>query len=84
PPLEAQACGVPVVASNRSSLPEILGNSALLADPWRIDELVTAIRSLLENNNLKEKIKQRGYENIKRFSWEKTARQVLKIFESIK
>jgi len=84
PPLEAQACGVPVIASNRSSLPEILGDSALLVDPWRIDELVMALESLLEDNNLREEIKKRGYENIKRFSWEKTAHQVLEIFESIK
>ncbi|MDI6734100.1 MAG: glycosyltransferase family 1 protein [Patescibacteria group bacterium] len=84
PPLEAQTCGAPVVASNRSSLPEILGESALFVDPWRINEFVVAIESLLENRGLSEKLIKKGFENIKRFNWAKTAHRVLEIFETLK
>jgi len=83
PPLEAQSCGAPVVVSNRSSFPEIIGNSGMLADPWRIEEQVSAIETLMQNKKMKLEYIQRGYENIKRFSWEKTAEQFLKLFNDL-
>lgn len=83
PPLEAQACGTPVVASNRASLPEILGSSACLVDPWRIEEIVDATRSLLTDTVLWSEYRARGEVNIRRFSWDTTAEQFLKLFESL-
>ncbi|MBI2035628.1 MAG: glycosyltransferase family 4 protein [Candidatus Liptonbacteria bacterium] len=79
PPLEAQACGVPVVASNRTSLPEILGDSAALIDPWRVLELADAVRKILLSSQAKEDLTIRGYENAKKFSWDKTARETIKL-----
>ncbi len=81
PPLEAQLCGCPVIAGERTSLPEILGPSALFADPWRVNDLASQIKKILTDNQLKNKLVAAGYENVKRFSWEKTAREVLDIFK---
>lgn len=82
PPLEAQACGLPVVASNRSSLPEVLGKSALLTDPWRVGELALAIESVLTDNKTSEMLKTRGFENIKRFNWPNAAREVVALLKT--
>ncbi len=83
PPLEAQACGTPVVASNRASLPEILGSSACLVDPWRVEEIADATRSLLTDADMRTDYCIRGEANIRRFSWDRTAEQFLKLFESL-
>ena len=82
PPLEAQACGVPVVASTRTSLPETLGNSAVLVDPWRIGDLAHAIEEILINPNWKIYLVSAGFRNSKRFSWKKTAEEIISIFEN--
>jgi len=82
PPLEAQACGAPVVISNRSSFPEIIGNSGFLVDPWRIDEQISALEELLTNNSLRSKFVERGFKNTERFSWETTAHEFLKTFNA--
>ncbi len=84
PPLEAQACGTPVVSSNRGSLPEVLGQSALLYEPNNEEGIAFGIYSLLTNKELRENIVARGFENISRFEWEKTANETLKIFEKYK
>jgi glycosyltransferase involved in cell wall biosynthesis len=80
PPLEAQACGTAVVASNRSSLPEILDSSAILVDPNNIYELTQAIKFLLESEELRERYIKLGQENIKRFNWLETAKKIIKLF----
>jgi glycosyltransferase involved in cell wall biosynthesis len=82
PPLEAQACGLPVIASNRSSLPEILGDSALLVDPWRVSELALATESVLRDKKMSDTLAVRGAENARRFKWKDTTRQVLKILKA--
>jgi len=79
PVLEAQAAGVPVVASNISSLPEILGDSALLVDPYKPQEIAAAIYKILKNPESKQELIKKGQENIKRFSWLKCAKQTLKV-----
>lgn len=81
PPLEAQACGVPVISSANSSLCEILGNSALLVNPDDVTELSRAIQTFLEKPELCKQYIEKGFENIKRFSWEQTATQTLKLFQ---
>ncbi len=83
PPLEAQRCGVPVVASNRTSLPEILGESAMLIDPWKTRDLANAIEEVLSGTEAREELVRKGYENVKRFSWEGAARETIRVFEDI-
>ena len=79
-PLEAQACGVPVIASNRTSLPEILGNSARLIDPWNVEELCEAMKSVFTGSSLRDFLIGAGYDNVKRFTWERAARETLELF----
>ncbi len=83
PPLEAQACGVPVAASNRTSLPEILGESAYLFDPWRLEDIYKGIKILAQDSAAREKMIKLGLENAAKFSWRKTAGETLKIFSEI-
>jgi glycosyltransferase involved in cell wall biosynthesis len=83
PPLEAQKCGCPVVASNRSSLPEVLGSSALLADPYRLEELALAMESAATDEELRKELIQKGFENSARFTWEKTAGEIREVFKNI-
>lgn len=78
PAIEAQACGCPVISSNASSLPEVLGDSALMCDPHHASEFADAIVRLVSQPALKEKLISKGYENVKRFSYEKSADDLLK------
>ena len=82
PILEAQACGTPVVCSMTSSLPEAAGDAALFFDPLDVDAIAGALHRALTDDALRAKLIARGFENIKRFSWEVSARQVLRAFES--
>lgn len=79
PVLEAQAAGVPVIASNVSSLPEVAGQGAILADPKNTLEISKAMKKILEDATAKNDLIQKGYQNIERFSWEKCARETLKV-----
>lgn len=83
PPLEAQSCGTPVIASNRASLPEILGDSALLIEPWKTGELVSAIETVCLNSGIKKRLIQAGFKNIKRFSWQKAAAETLQVIKKV-
>ncbi|MCX6788607.1 MAG: glycosyltransferase family 1 protein [Candidatus Jorgensenbacteria bacterium] len=80
PPLEAQACGAPVITSNRSSLPEIVGDSALLVDPWKVEELAHAMQLILKNEKVRIDLRKKGFENIKRFSWTKATDELMRVF----
>jgi glycosyltransferase involved in cell wall biosynthesis len=77
PPLEAMACGCPVVASNRTSVPEVVGDAALLADPDDIPALAGAIRRVLTDDALRADLRRRGFRNLNRFSWESAAERTL-------
>ncbi len=79
PVLEAQVVGTPVVASNTSSLPEILGNSALLVNPKSPDEIAEAIYKVIKDQELKKDLIKKGYENIKRFSWQNCANETFNV-----
>ena len=79
PPLEAMACGVPVVASFASSLPEVLGQAALLVDPYNIQDMAGGLEQVLTDENLKNKLIARGLELVKQFDWKKAAREYLRI-----
>jgi len=81
PILEAQACGTPVVCAMTSSLPEAAGDAALFFDPLDGDAIAGALARALTDDALRAKLIARGFENVKRFSWEVSARQILRAFE---
>jgi glycosyltransferase involved in cell wall biosynthesis len=83
PPLEAMAHGTPVLASNTSSLPEVVGNAAVLVNPENVFEIMRALHRVLLDQPLREKMKQRGYEQVKRFSWEISAQKILAAYEEV-
>jgi glycosyltransferase involved in cell wall biosynthesis len=80
PPLEAMACGTPVVTSNVSSLPEVVDDAAVLVNPENVFDIARGIRDVLLNAELRQDLIRRGREQASRFSWERTARQVLEIY----
>lgn len=81
PVLEAQTCGVPVLTSRCTSLPEVGGKGAYYVDPYSEEEIAEGIGKLLTEPELTEKLVQLGKENVKRFSWEKSARKLEKMIE---
>jgi glycosyltransferase involved in cell wall biosynthesis len=83
PPLEAMACGVPVIASHVSSLPEVVGDAALLVDPYDEQKIASAIQSLLLDQQLRNELVRKGFERVKLFSWKKAAIETLKVYESV-
>jgi len=83
PPLEAQQYGVPVVSSNESCLPEILGDSALYFDPNNPEQMADMIYKALDDENVRGELKQNARENLQRFSWEKLAREALEIYKMV-
>ncbi len=82
PILEAQACGCPVITSNISSMPEVAGDGAVYVNPYSIEDIIDGIRKIEDGRLRMEKIKQ-GFENIKKFSWEKCAKETLEVLISI-
>jgi glycosyltransferase involved in cell wall biosynthesis len=81
PPLEAMACGTPVVTSNVSSLPEVVGDAAVLVNPENVFDIARGIRDVLLDEELRARLIRRGREQAARFSWTWTARQVLEIYK---
>jgi glycosyltransferase involved in cell wall biosynthesis len=82
PVLEAMACGVPVVCSDTSSIPEVAGDSALLVDPLRLDELAEGMIRVLREEELREEMVNRGLAQAADFTWERSARQLLNVINS--
>ncbi|OHB21243.1 MAG: hypothetical protein A2666_05670 [Parcubacteria group bacterium RIFCSPHIGHO2_01_FULL_47_10b] len=83
PPLEAMACGTPVISSFGSSLPEAVGDAALMVDPYRVDELVAAMREVLVSAKLRKTLVQKGKVQAARFLWDDCARITLDLFGSV-
>jgi len=83
PPLEAMACGTPVVVSNVSALPEIVGDAGLLADPNDVEELEVAIYRALTDTDLRETMIERGLKRAALFSWERAARETLEVYRQV-
>ena len=81
PVLEAMACGIPVITSNVSSLPEVAGDAAFLVDPYSVEEIAESARKILKDRELKDDLSKRGMERAKSFSWEKTAMETLRAYE---
>jgi len=84
PVLEAMQYGCPVITSNVSSLPEAGGDAALYIDPLNVDDIALKIKMIIEDKKLRDNLIEKGKKQAARFSWEKTARETLKVLESIK
>jgi len=82
PPLEAMACGTPVSASHVSAIPEVCGDAVQYFDPKNSDDMAEKISKLLMDKNMQENLITKGKERIKLFSWDKSAEQTLKIYQS--
>ena len=80
PPLEAMACGTPVVTSNVSSLPEVVGDAGLMVEPTDVESLAAAIERVLEDGDLRREMVQRGLARAKEFTWERAARRLLGVY----
>ena len=83
PVLEAQSLGVPVLTSNVASLPEVAGRGALFVDPYNIEDIARGMQRIATDKELREKLVQEGYKNIKRFSWERAAKELLEVFKEV-
>jgi glycosyltransferase involved in cell wall biosynthesis len=82
-PLEAMAHGTPVVTSNTSSLPEVIGQAAVLVNPENVFEIMRALHRVLLDQSVRDKIRQRGYEQVKKYSWDASAQRILEVYEEI-
>jgi glycosyltransferase involved in cell wall biosynthesis len=83
PLLEAMACGLPVVTSNLSSLPEVAGEAALLVDPYDVESLSAAMRRVLTEPGLGQELGRRGREQVRRFSWRRCAEETLAVYRKV-
>ncbi|MCS6803238.1 MAG: glycosyltransferase family 1 protein [Chloroflexota bacterium] len=83
PPLEAMACGTPVVASNTSSLPEVVGDAGLLVPPTDRAALAAALRRVLADDPLVTALREKGLRRARRFRWEKTALETLAVYRTV-
>ncbi len=83
PPLEAMAHGTPVITSNLSSMPEAVGDAAVLVNPENVFEIARGLQRVLLDETLREQLRRRGREQVARFSWDQSARRVLAIYHQV-
>jgi glycosyltransferase involved in cell wall biosynthesis len=83
PPLEAMAKGCPVLSSDRASLPEVLGDAPLYFNPEDVDDFLNKVQLILNDQNLRENMKKRGYLQSKKFSWWECANNTLNIYKKV-
>lgn len=83
PPLEAMACGTPVVTSNSSSLPEVVGDAAIIVNPENVFDIARGIREVLLDEVLRRRCVQLGLQQLRRFSWKQTAEQVVETYRQV-
>lgn len=83
PPLEAMACGTPVIASNRASLPEVVGDAGWLLEPYDVGGWCEALRALIHDDALVQERRERGLAQAGRFSWERAGRETLAIYRQV-
>jgi len=83
PPLEAMSCGVPVITSNVTSIPEIVGDAAMLVNPYDDEELKDALLVMLSDEKVRSDYIERGFKQVKKFSWRKMAIETLEIYKSL-
>ncbi len=83
PPLEAMALGVPVVSSNRSAMPEVLGRAAHYFDPENVSDMAEKIRETLIDDELKASLSKNGFKQVKKYSWLKMAAETLRVYQAV-
>jgi glycosyltransferase involved in cell wall biosynthesis len=83
PILEAMACGCPVITSSESACPEVAGDSALFVNPRSIDDITTSMKRLIEDDSLRQSLRQKGLARSQQFTWHKSAEEHLKVFEKV-
>ncbi len=83
PPLEAMQCGTPVIASDRSSIPEVVGDAGILVNPDRPDELTDALVAVASGPAFRESLIARGRDRVKQFSWDRTTEQTLNLYRKL-
>jgi glycosyltransferase involved in cell wall biosynthesis len=83
PPLEAMACGTPAIVANTSSLPEVVGDAALLVSPDDPQELAAAIQRILTEPDLAAALRERGLARARQYTWERTARETLAVYQEV-
>jgi glycosyltransferase involved in cell wall biosynthesis len=83
PILEAMSCGVPVITSNTSSMPEVSGGAAYLVDPYKPEQITEGIKMMLQKKQLRQEFIEKGLIQAKKFSWLEMANQVLNLYEQL-
>jgi len=83
PPLEAMACGIPVITSNTSALPEVVGGAGIMVDPTDVRSLCDSMYDLLQDRELWHRMRNMGLERSKLFSWEKAAKETLAVYDEV-
>ncbi|MCD6379847.1 glycosyltransferase family 4 protein [bacterium] len=83
PPLESMASGCPVITSNSSSLPEVVGDSAVLFDPYEKDGLYTAMKEIIMSEDKRQELREKGLERSKKFTWENTVEKILRVYDTV-
>jgi glycosyltransferase involved in cell wall biosynthesis len=83
PVLEAMACGCPVICSDRTSLPEVVGEAGLLVDPDQVETLAAAVRRVLNEPALAEDLRERGLARSRKFTWDRTARETRDVYREV-
>ncbi len=83
PPLEAMACGIPVVTSNVTSLPEVVGNAAITADPYKIEDIAEKCALAINDKTVRESLIEKGLARASLFTWENTARKTLEVYNEV-
>ena len=83
PPLEAMASGTPVISSNISAMPEILGKAPLYFDPYDVDDMAKAMAKVIKSKELRDQLSRRGLEQVKKYNWQDTAEKTLCVYKSV-
>jgi len=83
PVVEAMQCGVPVIAGNQTSLPEVVGDAGLLFDPFDTKALSDALTRVIDDSALRKMLSEKGLRRAKNFSWRTTAQRTLRVYEEV-
>lgn len=83
PPLEAMACGTPVITSKTSSLPEVVGDAGILVDPENVDEICEAMEKMMNEPVYRETLGLKGKKRADKFTWQKSAEQLMNVYQKL-
>ena len=83
PPLEAMACGTPVISSKESCMPEILGDAAYYFDAYNIDDMADAMGKVVTSEDLRKELIEKGLRQVKKYSWSEAAKKTLEVYEEV-